>query len=56
VTRPEHPDLPSADGARRAEPDPVDLDAEDAFGHPAVPDPARDDAVWPDGDEDDLDV
>jgi|GEM_PF-3474061 len=45
--------------------DPGDLDAlvdpdipdpEDAFGHPAIPDPARDDAVWSDGDEDDIDV
>jgi len=37
-------------------PDVADLDTEDAFGHAALPDPARDDAVWPDGDEDDIDV
>ncbi|WP_420369375.1 hypothetical protein [Curtobacterium sp. L1-20] len=36
--------------------DPVELDAVDAFGHPALADPARDDAEWPDGDEDDIDV
>ncbi len=42
------------------EPDPdlADLDPDDAFGHPAVADPARDDTVWPDGegDDDDIDV
>lgn len=39
------------------DPDP-DLDPDDAFGHPAVADPARDDSVWPDGegDDDDIDV
>ncbi|SOC89661.1 hypothetical protein SAMN05660766_3390 [Curtobacterium sp. 314Chir4.1] len=36
--------------------DPADLDLEDAFGHPAIADPERDDAVWPDGDDDDIDV
>lgn len=36
--------------------DPSELDAADAFGHPALADPDRDDAVWPDGDEDDIDV
>ncbi len=35
--------------------DPADLDPEDAFGHSVLPDPARD-AVWPAGDEDDIDV
>ena len=33
-----------------------DLDTDDAFGHPALTDAARDDAVWSDGDEDDIDV
>ena len=33
-----------------------DLDPEDAFGHPSVADPTRDEDVWPDGDEDDIDV
>ncbi|TDN44182.1 hypothetical protein EDF64_10511 [Curtobacterium flaccumfaciens] len=33
-----------------------DLDADDAFGHPVIADAARDDAVWSDGDEDDIDV
>ncbi|GAA3332557.1 hypothetical protein [Curtobacterium citreum] len=33
--------------------DPADLDAEDAFGHPVLPDAVRD-ASWLD-DEDDLD-
>ena len=33
--------------------DPAELDAEDAFGHPVLPDPVRD-ASWLD-DEDDLD-
>ncbi|WP_144756826.1 hypothetical protein [Curtobacterium pusillum] len=36
--------------------DPSDLDPEDAFGHTVIADPARDDAVWPDGDDDDIDV
>lgn len=36
--------------------DPADLDPEDAFGHPVLADPARDDAPWPDGDDDDIDV
>ncbi len=35
--------------------DPADLDPEDAFGHSVLPDAARD-AVWADGDEDDVDV
>jgi hypothetical protein len=35
--------------------DPSDLDPEDAFGHTVIADPARD-AVWPDGDDDDIDV
>ncbi|WP_269145912.1 hypothetical protein [Curtobacterium sp. C1] len=34
--------------------DPADLDAEDAFGHPVLPDAVRD-ASWLDDDEDDLD-
>jgi len=44
------------------DPDLADLDPDDAFGHPAVADPARDDTVWPDGDgdgegdDDDIDV
>ena len=33
-----------------------DLDTDDAFGHPVLADAARDDAVWSDGDEDDIDV
>lgn len=33
-----------------------DLDTDDAFGHPVLTDAARDDAVWSDGDEDDIDV
>lgn len=33
-----------------------DLDADDAFGHPVIADAARDDAVWSNGDEDDIDV
>jgi len=37
-------------------PDDLSLDDEDAFGHPVIGDPGRDDAVWPDGDEDDIDV
>ncbi|MGW8429897.1 hypothetical protein ACWGJ9_02105 [Curtobacterium citreum] len=32
----------------------ADLDAEDAFGHPVLPDAVRD-ASWLDDDEDDLD-
>lgn len=36
--------------------DPSDLDPEDAFGHAVIADPARDDAVWSDGDDDDIDV
>ncbi|GAA3341320.1 hypothetical protein GCM10017714_24840 [Curtobacterium pusillum] len=48
-------DDPGSAGAL-ASADLADLDPEDAFGHPAVADPARDDAVWPDGDEDDIDV
>jgi hypothetical protein len=36
--------------------DPADLDPEDAFGHTVIADPARDDAVWSDGDDDDIDV
>ncbi|MFJ2978983.1 hypothetical protein ACIPEP_09010 [Curtobacterium sp. NPDC087082] len=43
----------------KPEPDPdlADLDPDDAFGHPAVADPARDDSVWPDGEgDDDIDV
>ncbi|MFJ3029974.1 hypothetical protein ACIPEQ_14135 [Curtobacterium sp. NPDC087080] len=35
--------------------DPADLDPEDAFGHSVLPDATRD-AVWADGDEDDVDV
>lgn len=34
--------------------DPAELDAEDAFGHPVLPDAVRD-ATWLDDDEDDLD-
>jgi len=41
--------------ARPIDPDPAETDPEDAFGHPALPDPVRD-AVWTDGDEDDQDV
>lgn len=38
-------------------PDPADLDPEDAFGHPVLGDPARDEHwVDGDGDEDDVDV
>lgn len=40
----------------RADVDADELDAADAFGHPVIADPERDDAVWPDGDEDDIDV
>ncbi|WP_189319544.1 hypothetical protein [Curtobacterium sp. ER1/6] len=35
--------------------EPADLDPEDAFGHSVLPDPASD-AVWSDGDDDDIDV
>ncbi len=35
--------------------DPADLDPEDAFGHSVLPDATRD-AVWADGDEDDVDI
>lgn len=44
--------IPRAD----ADPDADELDAADAYGHPVIPAPERDDAVWPDGDEDDIDV
>jgi hypothetical protein len=51
---------PAVNGAPVAERAPAevlhDLDPDDAFGHPAIADPARDDAVWSDGDEDDVDV
>ncbi|MCJ1715066.1 hypothetical protein [Curtobacterium sp. VKM Ac-2922] len=33
-----------------------DLDPADAFGHTVLPDPARDDGVWDDEDDDDIDV
>ncbi|MGN8048058.1 hypothetical protein ACTJKO_00100 [Curtobacterium sp. 22159] len=46
----------SAAGADRVPDDLSDLDPEDAFGHRALADPTRDDDVWPDGDEDDIDV
>uniref|UniRef100_A0A942Y854 Uncharacterized protein n=1 Tax=Neobacillus citreus TaxID=2833578 RepID=A0A942Y854_9BACI len=36
--------------------DPAVPDPEDAFGHPVLADPTRDDDVWVDGDEDDIDV
>ncbi|MDP4332324.1 hypothetical protein Q7F20_03000 [Curtobacterium sp. A7_M15] len=42
----------------RATPDGTDpdLDAADAFGHPAVDDPTRDDTVWPDDEGDEVDA
>jgi hypothetical protein len=43
------------DGMTTVPPDPADLDPEDAFGHPVLGDPARDEH-WVDGDEDDVDV
>lgn len=46
---------PDPDDRDAVDLDVVDLDTDDAFGHPALVDPARD-AVWSDGDEDDIDV
>jgi len=36
--------------------DPAELDPEDAFGHPAIADPTRDDSAWDGEDDDDIDV